>query len=125
MKTEIKSSAAPQPAGTYSQAIQVDKTVYLAGQIGIELNTAELVSSDFKAQTEQIFRNLASVCAAAGGDLNHIVKLTAFIMDFNHFPILNEMMAHYFKKPYPARTTIQVAALPKNALIEIDAIMVI
>lgn len=122
-KQAITTESAPQPLGTYSQAIKVDKAIYLSGQIALHPKTQQLVSSEFSEQAEQVFINLKSVTQAAGGNLDSIVRLTIYLTDLSHFPIVNEMMSRHFKQPYPARTTFQVSALPKQAQIEIDAIM--
>ncbi len=125
MKQAIQTKHAPTPSGTYSQAIKVGSTIYLAGQIGSDPHTGELISSDAQAQAEQVFKNLAAVAEAAGGNLNNIVKLTVFLMDLSHFPIVNSTMTKYFNEPYPARSTFAVAGLPKGAVIEVEAVMVI
>lgn len=124
MKQKIHSELAPQAIGTYSQAIRSGNTVYISGQIPLDPQTMTLVEGGFAAQAEQVFKNLQEVCKAAGGDIDNIVKLTIYLMDFTHFPIVNETMKKYFNEPYPARSTIQISALPKASLIEIDAIMV-
>lgn len=125
MKKQITSDAAPKPSGTYSQAIKCDNTIYLAGQVALDPYTGELVSDDFAAQAKQVFMNLQAMCLAAGGTIDNIVKLTIYIMNLGDFALVNETMAHFFKEPYPARTTIQVSGLPKAAKIEVDAIMVV
>lgn len=123
MKQEIFSPQAPKAIGSYSQAVMVRETVYLSGQIGLDPNTMQLVSDDFMQQAHQVFKNLNLVAEAAGGNINNLVKLTIFILDFNDFNALNDIMAQYFTKPFPARSTVQVSALPRGAKIEIDAIM--
>lgn len=125
MKQRINSPLAPQPIGTYSQAIHVNNTVYFSGQIPLDAKTMTIVSDDFLVQAEQVFKNLQAVCEAAGGSMDKIVKLTIYMMDLIHFPIVNETMAKFFHEPYPARTTIEVSGLPKASQIEIDAIMVV
>ncbi len=124
-KQKIYSQSAPQAIGPYSQAIHVGNTVYLSGQIGLDPKTMTLIADDISAQTEQVFRNMLEVCKAAGGNFDNIVKLTIFLTDFAHFPVVNEIMTNFFKEPYPARSTIQVSALPKAAKIEIEAIMLV
>lgn len=124
LKEAIQTKNAPLPAGTYSQAIKVGNTVYLAGQIPTDPHTNELVTGT-EAQFDQVFKNMAAVAEAAGGKLDQIVKLTVYLLDFGHFPLVNATMAKYFSEPYPARTTIGVATLPKNAIVEIEAIMVL
>jgi reactive intermediate/imine deaminase len=121
----INTPAAPQAIGTYSQAVKVNNTVYLSGQIPLVPNTMTLHSGDMANQVHQVFRNLRAVAQAAGGDLNNIVKLTVFLTDLTHFPLVNQIMAEYFQPPYPARAVVGVAALPKNATIEMDAILVL
>lgn len=130
MKQKIQTDQAPQAIGPYSQAIVVDsaaqrKTFYFSGQIPLDPNTMMLAGEDFATQAKQVFTNLEAMCKAAGGDLNAIVKITVYLIDFGHFPAFNDMMAQIFKEPYPARTTIQVSALPKGSLVEVEAIMVI
>lgn len=125
MKQKIHTDNAPKAIGPYSQAIKAGNTVYFSGQIPLDPTTMQLVSDDVASQAKQVFTNLKSVAHAAGGDLNAITKLTIYLMDLTHFPIVNEIMQQFFQEPYPARTTIQVAGLPKAALVEVDAIMVI
>ncbi len=121
----IQTDQAPQAIGTYSQAVKVDGTVYLSGQIPLVPETMEMVTGDIDAQIRRVFDNLAAVCAAAGGSLADIVKLNVFLTDLAHFPRVNEIMAEYFTAPYPARAAIGVAALPKDAGVEMDAVMVL
>lgn len=121
----IQTEHAPQAIGTYSQAVKVDNTVYLSGQIPLVAETMELVDGDMNAQIHRVFDNLQAVCRAAGGELNDIVKLNVFLLDLNHFPLVNEVMASYFNEPYPARAAVGVAALPKGAQLEMDAVMVL
>jgi reactive intermediate/imine deaminase len=125
MKQVIQTDKAPKAIGPYSQAIQVDKTIYLSGQIPLDPKTMSLVSEDFNLQAKQVMENLQAVCIAAGGNLDSIVKLTIYLTDLNHFTVLNEIMQQFFHEPYPARSTIQISALPKNAKIEIDAVVVV
>ncbi len=124
-KQIIKTHNAPQAIGTYSQAILTGNTVYLSGQIPLDPHTMELRTSSIEAQANQVFENLAAVAEAAGGHLDHIVKLTIFLTDLIHFPVVNTTMAKFFHAPYPARSTIGVTALPKGAAIEVEAIMVL
>lgn len=121
----IHTDKAPQAIGTYSQAVKVDNTVYLSGQIPLIPGKMELVTGDIGAQIRRVFDNLKAVAQAAGGDLKHIVKLNVFLTDLSNFPTVNEIMAEYFSQPYPARAAIGVASLPKAAAVEMDAIMVI
>jgi len=121
----IHSDKAPQAIGTYSQAVKIDNTVYLSGQIPLIPESMELVGGDIAAQIRRVFDNLKAVATAAGGDLEHVVKLNVFLTDLANFPTVNEIMAEYFSQPYPARAAIGVAALPKGAAVEMDAVMVI
>lgn len=121
--TTITSETAPAAIGTYSQAVQHNGLIYLSGQIPLDPDSMELVSTDFGVQIEQVFNNLLSVCQAAGGDLSHVLKLTIYLTDLSNFSTVNEVMAKFFQQPYPARAAVQVAALPKSAQVEIDGIM--
>ena len=123
-KTIIKTEGAPQAIGTYSQAVQVGKTVYLSGQIGLDPNTMQMVDG-IEHQIHRVFQNLQAVAVAAGGSLADVVKLNVFLTDLVHFAKVNEIMAQYFKEPYPARAAVGVAALPRAALVEADAVMVL
>ena len=119
----IRTDKAPAAIGTYSQAVKVEQTVYLSGQIPLVPDSMELVEGDMTQQIRRVFDNLQAVCQAAGGDLNDIVKLNVFLTDLGNFPTVNEIMAEYFSEPYPARAAIGVAALPKGAGVEMDAVM--
>ena len=119
----IQTSNAPAAIGTYSQAIRHNDTVYVSGQIPLDPNTGELVSDKIEAQITQVFDNLRSVAEAAGSDLARALKVTVFLTDLNHFTKVNEIMAQYFSKPYPARAALEVAGLPKGAQVEADAIL--
>jgi len=121
----INTPNAPQAIGTYSQAVKVDNTVYLSGQIPLVPETMELRSGDMAAQIHQVFTNLQAVAQAAGGELANIVKLNIFLTDLSHFGLVNEIMAEYFQPPYPARAAVGVAALPKGVAVEMDAILVL
>jgi reactive intermediate/imine deaminase len=121
----ITTDKAPQAIGTYSQAVKVGNTVYLSGQIPLEPATMQLLEGDMRSQIVRVFENLKAIATAAGGSLADIVKLTVYLTDLNHFPLVNEVMAAYFKEPYPARAALGVAQLPKGATVEMDAIMVI
>ena len=123
-KRIISTDQAPRAIGTYSQAVAVGNAVYLSGQIPLAPETMELVSGGIEAQVRRVFDNLGAVAAAAGGSLADVVKLNVFLTDLANFPTVNEVMANYFKEPYPARAAIGVAALPKGAQVEMDAIMV-
>ena len=127
IKQIIKTTKAPQAIGTYSQAIRVrtgGDTVYLSGQIGLDPDTMQM-SDGIDAQIRQVFNNLQAVATASGGDLGDIVKLNIFLTDLDDFALVNEIMASYFVQPYPARAAVGVKALPRGALIEMDAIMIV
>jgi len=119
----IQTDGAPQAIGTYSQAVRTGNTVYLSGQIPLLPDTMELVSGDMQAQIRRVFDNLAAVAEASGGTLADVVKLNVFLIDLGHFALVNEIMARYFREPYPARAAVGVAALPKGAQVEMDAVM--
>jgi len=119
----IKTDQAPQAIGTYSQAVKKGKTVYLSGQIPLVPATMEMVDGDISQQIKQVFENLDAVSRAAGGGLKNIVKLNVYLTDLGNFPVVNEIMANYFKEPYPARAAVGVKALPKNATVEMDAVL--
>ncbi len=124
MKREvIHTLQAPQAIGTYSQAIRHGQMVYLSGQIPLQPSTMTLVEGGMDQQVRQVFDNLSAVAQAAGGNLQDVVKLTVYLTDLDQFSLVNEIMAGYFAEPYPARAAIGVAALPKGAGIEMDAIM--
>ncbi|HEY8096941.1 MAG TPA: RidA family protein [Methylobacter sp.] len=124
-KQIIETDKAPLAIGTYSQAVRIDRTVYLSGQIPLVPETMTIIEGDISAQITQVFDNLQAVAEAAGGDFSDIVKLNVFLTDLSHFPIVNEIMGRYFQEPYPARAAIGVAALPKAADVEMDAIMIL
>ncbi|MDD2769466.1 MAG: RidA family protein [Methylococcus sp.] len=121
----IHTDHAPKAIGTYSQAIRVGNTVYLSGQIPLDPATMTLVNDNMEMQIRRVFENLSAVAAAAGGTLGDIVKLNVFLTDLGHFPLVNEIMANYFAEPYPARAAIGVAALPRGAGVEMDAVLVL
>jgi reactive intermediate/imine deaminase len=121
-KRIIHTDAAPKAIGTYSQAVRVGQTVYLAGQIGLDPATMEIVAG-VGPQIHRVFQNLRAVAQAAGGDLSDVVKLTVYLTDLANFALVNETMAGYFREPYPARAAVGVASLPRGAQVEIDAIM--
>lgn len=125
MKQVVQTDKAPEAIGTYSQAVKIDNTVYLSGQIPLDPATMELIDGDIEQQIRRVIDNLQAVTIAANGRLDDIVKLTVYLTDLAHFPIVNEIMTEYFNKPYPARAAVGVAALPKGAEVEIDAVMVI
>ena len=121
-KTIISTENAPAAIGTYSQAVRVENTVYLSGQIPLNPATMEMVEG-FEQQTVQVFENLKAVAEAAGGSLNDIVKLNIFLTDLDNFAALNEVMGRYFSAPYPARAAVGVVSLPRNSCVEMDAVL--
>lgn len=121
----ISTPTAPAAIGPYSQAVKVGNTVWLSGQIPLVPGTAELVAGDIAAQARQAFSNLGEVAKAAGGGLQHAVKINISLVNLEHFAAVNEVMMQYLQAPYPARACVQVAALPKGALIEIEAVLVL
>ena len=123
-KIIIQTPDAPAAIGTYSQAVRIDQTVYLSGQIGLDPAPMQLVEG-IEAQIHQVFRNLRAVAAAAGGSLSDVAKLNIFLTDLGHFARVNEIMSEYFSQPYPARAAVGVASLPRGALVEADAVMVL
>jgi reactive intermediate/imine deaminase len=123
-KNIIQTADAPAAIGTYSQAVRVDHTVYLSGQIGLDPASMQM-SDGIETQIHQVFKNLAAVAAAAGGTLSDVVKLNVFLTDLGHFPKVNEIMAQYFVEPYPARAAVGVSALPRGAMVEADAVLVV
>jgi reactive intermediate/imine deaminase len=122
MKTAIQTREAPGAIGTYSQAVRAGDTLYLSGQIGLDPATMQMVEG-VEAQTHRVFRNLAAVADAAGMSLDQAVRMTVYLTDLAHFARVNEIMAQYVREPYPARAAVGVAALPRGALVEIDAIL--
>ena len=125
MRQVIESATAPAAIGSYSQAIKTGNTVYLSGQIPLDPTTMTVVEGGIEAEVEQVMKNLQSVATAAGGSLDAVAKLTVYLMDLSHVAVVNESIKRYFKQPFPARTSFQVAGLPKNVAVEIDAIMVL
>ena len=119
----IQTDKAPKAIGTYSQAVKVGTTVYMSGQIPLVPETMELVKGDMEAQIRQVFENLQAVAEAAGGSLQDVAKLNIFLTDLSHFMLVNLVMADYFQQPYPARAAIGVASLPKDAAVEMDAVL--
>jgi len=122
-KEIISTDQAPQAIGTYSQAVKVGTTVYMSGQIPLVPETMEMVEGNMEARIRRVFENLQAVARAAGGDLSDVVKLNVFLTDLGNFPLVNQVMAEFFQQPYPARAAIGVAALPKDAGVEMDAVM--
>jgi len=124
-RTIIQTDKAPQAIGTYSQAVKVDSTVYISGQIPLVPASMEVVAGGVEAQITRVFDNLSAVAEASGGSLKDAVKLTIFLTDLSCFPKVNEIMARYFSEPYPARAAIEVSALPKGVEVEMDAVLVL
>jgi reactive intermediate/imine deaminase len=124
-KSIIQTDNAPQAIGTYSQAVKVDNTVYISGQIPLDPASMEVVAGGIEAEITRVFDNLKAVAEASGGSLADVVKLNIFLTDLANFPTVNEIMAQYFQQPYPARAAIGVAALPKGVGVEMDAVLVI
>ena len=120
----IHTDNAPKAIGTYSQAVRAGNTVYLSGQIGLDPQTMQMVEG-IDAQIKRVFDNLKAVAQAAGGTLNDVVRFTVYLTDLKHFAKVNEVMANYLTEPYPARAAIGVASLPRDALVEVDAVMVL
>ena len=125
MKKTITTDSAPAAIGTYSQAVQHGGLLYVSGQIPLVPATMELVSSDINQQIDQVFDNLSAIAAAAGTTLNDAVKLTVYLTDLGHFSSVNEVMSQRLAQPYPARVALEVSALPRSALVEIDATVAI
>jgi reactive intermediate/imine deaminase len=126
MNKEIVSTrAAPAAIGPYSQAVKTGLVVFTSGQIGLDPKTGELVGSNFEAQVRQSFGNLDAVARAAGGSLAHAVKFTLFLTDLAQFSTVNQIMSEVVPQPYPARSTVGVASLPKGALFEVEAVLVL
>ena len=121
----ISTSKAPAALGPYSQAVKVDNTVYISGQIPLVPETMEIAEGDFADHARLVFTHLKSIAEAAGGSVNDFTKVNIFLTDLSNFPIINEVMAEFCDEPYPARAAIQVAALPKGVVVEADAVMVL
>ena len=124
-RTTIHTDNAPAAIGTYSQAIRAGNTVYLSGQIPLDPKTMQMVDGDIDAHITRVFDNLKAVAEASGGSLAQVVKLNVFLTDLGNFARVNEIMARYFQQPYPARAAVGVAALPKGAQVEMDAVIVL
>jgi len=124
-RSTINTDKAPAAIGTYSQAIKAGDTVYLSGQIPLDPATMELVEGGVETHIRRVFDNLSAVCEAAGGSLQQLVKLNIYLTDLGHFQLVNSVMAEYFEQPYPARAAVGVASLPKDSVVEMDAIMVL
>ena len=121
-RTIIHSDHAPKAIGPYSQAVRSGDTLYLSGQTPLVPSTGELAAGDISAQTQQVFENLQAVLAAAGASFDHVVRVGIYLTDLGNFAAVNEVMKRYFAEPYPARSTIGVAALPRGAAVEIDLV---
>jgi reactive intermediate/imine deaminase len=119
----INTAKAPQAIGTYSQAVRVGNTLYVSGQIPLDPATGELVAGDMRAQAQRAFTNLREIVLAAGAELNAAARVTIYLIDLKHFGVINEVMAQYFREPYPARVTIGVASLPRAAQVEVDCVL--
>jgi reactive intermediate/imine deaminase len=124
-KSAIQTDRAPQAIGPYSQAVRSGNTVYFSGQIPLDPKTGELVGGSIEEQTRRVFENLKAVCSAAGGTLDQVVRVGIYLTDLGNFAAVNAVMAQYFQQPYPARSTIGVAALPRGAAVEIDVVLVL
>ncbi|MGB9806066.1 MAG: RidA family protein [Thermoproteota archaeon] len=122
MKEEILTKEAPEPIGPYSQAIRTGNLIFLSGVIPVDPETGKVIKGDIRQATEQVFKNASAILKAAGASLENVVKVTVFLRDLRNFDEMNKVYSNWFKKPYPARTTVQVAALPKEVDIEIDFI---
>ncbi|MSR09338.1 MAG: RidA family protein [Gammaproteobacteria bacterium] len=123
-KQAIDTPKAPAAIGTYSQGIRAGGTIWLSGQLPLDPATGQLLTGEMREQVRQVFHNLAAVAEAAGSSLDHAVKVTVFLTDLRHFAVVNEVMAEFFSKPYPARAAIGVASLPRGATVEADAVLV-
>lgn len=121
----IHTDKAPAAIGAYSQAVKVGNTVYLSGQIPLDPASMQIVEGGFAEQAHQVFRNLKAVCEAAGGELNQIVKINAYLTDLSNFATFNEVMGQYFQQPYPARAAVGVASLPRGSLVEAEGTLVL
>jgi reactive intermediate/imine deaminase len=122
-RTIISTDKAPAAIGTYSQAVKVDRTVYISGQIPLDPVTKSLVEGDMEAQVRRVFENLKAVADASGGSLADAVRVTIYLTDLAHFALVNQVMAEYFSEPYPARAAVGVASLPRGAAVEADCIL--
>ena len=122
-RNPINTPSAPKAIGPYSQAVKSGSLVFISGQIPLDPKTMELVGEDVVRQTHQVFKNLSAIAKASGGNLIDIVKMTIYLTNLDNFSKINEIMASYFQEPYPARATIEVSALPKAALVEVEAIL--
>ncbi len=124
-KIIISTDRAPSAIGAYSQAVRVENTVYISGQIPLDPDTMEVVEGDFSAQTRRVFENFKAICEAAGGDLSQVVKMSIFLTDLSNFAQVNEVMAEFMPEPFPARAAVEVSALPKGVTVEIEGVLVL
>lgn len=124
-RTPITTPHAPAAIGTYAQAVRTGDTVYISGQIPLDPDTMDVVEGDVRAQIQRVFDNITAIADAAGAGLDDIAKLTVYLADLGHFPLVNEVMAEYFREPYPARAVVGVAALPRGVPVEIEAVLVL
>jgi reactive intermediate/imine deaminase len=118
----IRTEGAPKAIGTYSQAVRAGDTLYVSGQVALDPATGELLGGDMEAQIRRVFDNLKAIVEAAGADFSHVVKLNVYLVDLKHFALVNQVMAQYFREPYPARAAVGVAALPRGAQVEMDCV---
>jgi reactive intermediate/imine deaminase len=118
----IKTDGAPKAIGTYSQAVRAGDALYVSGQVALDPATGELLSGDMELQIRRVFDNLKAIVEAAGADFSQVVKLNVYLVDLKHFALVNQVMAQYFREPYPARAAVGVAALPRGAQIEMDCV---
>jgi 2-iminobutanoate/2-iminopropanoate deaminase len=125
MKDIVTTDRGPKPIGPYSQAVKANGFLYLSGQVALDPKTNEMTGADIRQQTERVLENIKGIVEASGSNLHHIIKTTVFLKDMNEFPQMNEVYARYFTAAPPARSTVQVARLPKDALVEIEVIAVI
>ena len=122
-KQIISTTSAPAAIGTYSQAVRLGNTVWVSGQIPLDPDTQELVPGDIEAQIRRVFDNLKAIVSAAGATLDDVVKVTIFLLDLQHFALVNRVMAEYFREPYPARAAVGAAALPRGAQVEMECVV--
>lgn len=122
MRDVVTTDRGPKPIGPYSQAIKANGVIYLSGQVALDPKSGELIGADIRQQTERVFENIKGILEAAGSNLHHVIKATVFLKDMSDFPAMNEVYARYFTAAPPARSTVQVARLPKDALVEIEVI---
>jgi len=125
MRDVVMTPRAPKPIGPYSQGMKCNGFLFLSGQVGLDPQSGEVASADIRQQTERVLENLKAVLEAAGASLHHVVKTTVFLRNMNDFPAMNEVYARYFASAPPARSTVEVSRLPKDALVEIDATAVL